>query len=92
MQWKNNAVFRICALGLAVCCIISIVSLQFKYNSLKARRNALKEEIAAAQERVDVLQEALETPFDDDYVIKIAREKLNYRLPEEIVFYNDLVK
>ena len=27
---------------------------------------------------------------DDDYIIRIAKEKLNLRLPEEIIFYNDL--
>ena len=29
--------------------------------------------------------------FDDEYIIKIAREKLNLRLPEEIVYYNNLI-
>lgn len=92
MNWKNNAVFRMCAVALAICCIVSIVSLQLKYNSMKMKRDALQAEISAAQERISALEEALDTPFDDEYVIKVAREKLNYRLPEEIVFYNDLVK
>jgi hypothetical protein len=36
------------------------------------------------------LQAQIDAPFDRDYVIKIAKEKLNLSLPQEIIFYNDL--
>ena len=28
--------------------------------------------------------------MDEEYIIDIAKEKLNLRLPEEIIFYNNL--
>ena len=87
---RGNVFVRMAIFIFAVLGIVTIVSLQLKYNNLKLQRDAAAAEIAAAQERVDALEESLAAPFDDEYVIKIARERLNYRLPEEIVFYNDL--
>ena len=71
--------------------VVSIVKLQLEYNSLKMRRDVLAAEIHATSERIEMLQTTLDTPFDDEYIIKIAREKLNLRLPEEIVYYNNLI-
>lgn len=89
-SWKDNVFVRVALLALAAFCVVTILSLQLEYNRMKTERDALSAQIAEAQQKVDELQNALDTPFDDEYVIKIAREKLNYRLPEEIVFYNDL--
>lgn len=89
-SWKDNVFVRVALLVLAAFCVVTILSLQLEYNRMKTERDALSAQIAEAQQKVDELQNALDTPFDDEYVIKIAREKLNYRLPEEIVFYNDL--
>ena len=71
--------------------VVSIVKLQLEYNSLKMRRDVLAAEIQATSERIEMLQTTLDTPFDDEYIIKIALEKLNLRLPEEIVYYNNLI-
>lgn len=71
--------------------VVSVVKLQLEYNSLKMRRDVLAQEIQATSERIEMLQTTLDSPFDDEYIIKIAREKLNLRLPEEIVYYNNLI-
>ena len=71
--------------------VVSIVKLQLEYNSLQVRRDALLAEIQNTGERIEMLQSSLDMPFDDEYIIKIAREKLNLRLPEEIVYYNNLI-
>lgn len=89
-QWKNNIFLRVALIGLALFCVGAILSLQFEYNRLQNQRDELEEQISLSKAKIDELQSALDAPFDDEYVIKFAREKLNYRLPEEIVFYNDL--
>ena len=71
--------------------VVSIVKLQLEFNSLQVRRDALLAEIQNTGERMEMLQSSLDMPFDDEYIIKIAREKLNLRLPEEIVYYNNLI-
>ncbi len=87
---KSNFFFRFALLFLAVCCIGMLVALQVKNNTLSRERDALLAQIDEGEARVQSVQAVLDTPFDEEYVIKIAREKLNLRLPEEIVFYNDL--
>ena len=86
---KSNGMFKLALCVLAVFCVIMIVTLQLQFNRLKQQKAALLEDVAAAEERIEQIQTALDTPFDDEYIIKIAREKLNLRLPEEVVFYND---
>ena len=87
---KNNLLVKLALLIIAAFCLVSMVTFVIRYNSLKQQRDMLAADIAALEERIDAVQAALDTPFDDEYVIKIAREKLNLRLPEEVVFYNDL--
>lgn len=88
---KNSGFFRMIVFAMMIVGVVSIVKLQLEYNSLKVRRDALLAEIQNTGERIEMLQSSLDTPFDDDYIIKIAREKLNLRLPEEIVYYNNLM-
>ncbi len=88
---KNSGFFRMIIFAMMIVGVVSIVKLQLEYNSLKVRRDALLAEIQNTGERIEMLQSSLDTPFDDDYIIKIAREKLNLRLPEEIVYYNNLM-
>ncbi len=89
---KNNLLFKLALCALAVCCVVMIVSLQLQYNRLKQQKDILAAEITEAEARIEAVQDMLDMPFDHDYVIRIAREKLNLRLPEEIVFYNDLTE
>lgn len=88
---KNSGFFRMIIFAMMIVGVVSIVKLQLEYNSLKVRRDALLAEIQNTGERIEMLQSSLDTPFDGDYIIKIAREKLNLRLPEEIVYYNNLM-
>ena len=90
-RWKNSGFFRMIIFAMMIIGVVSIVKLQLEYNNLKMRRYALVAEIQSASERIEMLQASLDAPFDDEYVIKIAREKLNLRLPEEIVYYNNLI-
>ncbi|MBQ8748154.1 MAG: hypothetical protein IJZ08_09875 [Clostridia bacterium] len=86
----NNFFFKLALIFVAVCCIGLLVVLHFNNNALRQERNDLLAEIEAGKERVEAVRAVLDTPFDHEYIIKIAREKLNLRLPEEIVFYNDM--
>ena len=90
-RWKNSGFFRVMIFAMMIVGVVSIVKLQLEYNSLKVRRDALITEIENTGGRIEMLQSSLDMPFDDEYIIKIAREKLNLRLPEEIVYYNNLI-
>ena len=53
-------------------------------------RESLVEELAVLEDRLIYMQLRLDAPITDEYIRRIAREKLNYRDPDEILFYNDL--
>ena len=90
-RFKNSGFLRVIIFAMMIVGVVSIVKLQLEYNSLQVRRDALLAETQNTGERMEMLQSSLDMPFDDEYIIKIAREKLNLRLPEEIVYYNNLI-
>jgi len=90
--FKNNLFIRIAALVFFAFCLVTIIKQQFEFNSIKDEQTQLEEKIEEYADRIEALQEEIEKPFDEKYIKKYAREKLNYRMPEEILFYNDLIK
>ena len=66
--------------------------MQFEFNNLKEDKAKVEQQIQLYELKIDELQSRLDEEIDEEYIMRIAREKLNYRLPEEIIFYNDLSK
>lgn len=87
---KSNVFVRAAIVVFIVFCIVTIVKIQLEFNELEEKKAALNEQIDDYVFSIDKIQNDLNTPVDDDYIIRIAKEKLNLRLPEEIIFYNDL--
>ena len=71
--------------------IITYVSIQIKYHNLTTQQDELNARIEAVNDSIEALQNKLDTPFDKEYVISLAKNKLGYCLPDEIIFYNDLI-
>ena len=89
---KINAFVKVTVAVFMIAAVVLIVKLQFDANSLAAQRDQLQEEIIKSEEKLAELKNHLNSPFNEDYIIEVARKKLNMRLPEEIVFFNDLLK
>lgn len=70
-------------------CAVNIIRLRTEYNGLVEQEKALKEEKENYEDEIDRLKSELSRPMDDEYVMRIARDKLNYYLPDEIIFFND---
>jgi len=73
-----------------VVCIFTIVRLQIRFNELNESRKQLLREKEEYAEIIEQKSEELEKEYDDEYIIRIAREQLGYHLPDEIIYYNDL--
>ena len=73
-------------------CAVTIISQQLEFNQLSETRTKLQRQINDTKQQVEELKEDLDQPFDNEYIKKIARAKLKYHMPEEIIFYNDLIK
>ena len=61
-----------------------------RYNKLmdeKREREAYANELA---EKIDELEYLVEMPLDDEFKIRIAREKLGMCFPDEIIYYTDV--
>ena len=58
-----------------------------KYNELKEEKEKIEEQIEQSQEEIDKLNQDIAAPMDDEYIIKVAREKLNLYFPDETIFY-----
>ncbi len=87
---KTNIFVKIAIIVVVVVCLITILRLQIQFNKLNLEKKQLQVQVDEYTELVDELKAELERPFDDDYVIRVAREKLGYHLPDEIIYYNDL--
>ena len=92
MKKRSNIFVKAASLVFIVFCTVTIVKMQFEFNSLKEDKAEVEEQIKAYELKIDELEARLEEDFDTEYIMRIAREKLNFRLPEEIIFYNDLSK
>ena len=85
----GNIALKLAVLIFAIFCAATIVRLQLKNNSIKDDVVELEKQIQAEEESNNELKNKIDEPFDEDYIIEIAKDKLNLRLPEEVIFYND---
>ena len=86
---KKRIIIFVISFMLTVSAIVSAVNLM-NYNQRRkeAIRLALKRE--ELEYRVDELKHRLDSPIDDAYIEKVAREKLGLYFPDEIIYFNDI--
>ena len=87
---RTNLFVKIAMAVIIVVSVFTIVKLQVQFNELNAQRKQLIEQVRNYSDVLEQKEEQLEEPFDDEYVIRVARAKLGYHLPDEIIYYNDL--
>jgi len=91
MKKRTGFIFNVVVVLFAFFCALSVIKMQIEINRLKAEEELLIPEIQTIKDENDKYNNILNTPMDQDYYEEKAREKLNLRLPEEIIFYNDLI-
>ena len=78
------------AVAVMICfCAVSIITLRSQLDEVREKEEQLLKEKEEYEEAIDKLKSDLEHEMDYDYIMRIAREKLSYYLPDEIIFYND---
>ena len=87
---RANIVVRLAVLCVAVFLVFSAVNMQFRLSELRENKALLEEQLAVLEDRLIYMQLRLDATITDEYIRRIAREKLNYRESDEILFYNDL--
>ena len=82
----ENIFFKIAFAVAAVFCVITLFSANAEGEELTAERERLEALVEKYNEEILSLENDLSAEMNDEYIMKVAREKLNMRLPEEIVF------
>lgn len=67
--------------------IISVASIM-QYNELESRKDELQAEIDQYDEDNQELEQLIKAPVDDDYIARMARERLGLHYPDEDVYYS----
>lgn len=77
--------------ALLITSIIIFVSGVIKYTQLAERQEMLEAEVQALEDEIEELQYLIGVSSDNnEYIIRIARKKLNLHFPDEIVYYNNV--
>ncbi len=71
--------------------IVASVNLM-QYNRRLKEIERLRAEQLALEYRVDELEYFLNSPINDSYIEKIAREKLGLCFPDETIYHTDIIK
>ena len=58
-----------------------------KYNEIMEQKEEKEELVAELNDKIDRLEYLVDAPLDDEFKIRIAREKLGMCFPDEIIFY-----
>lgn len=91
MKRRETSFFvKVAIFTFVVFAVITLVRLQFKANELEAQINDKTAENEALQEVLDQMENEKSSLESRDHIVEEAQDKLNLRLPEEIIFYNDL--
>ncbi len=60
-----------------------------KYNELQREKAVLEQKLDEREAEVEKLEYLINCPVDYDYIVRVAKEKLNLYLPDEIIYHND---
>jgi cell division protein FtsB len=86
---RFNFFIKLTILVVICFCAVNIIRLRNDFNNLRDQERELLEEKERYEDEIAKLKEDLLHDMDDEYIMRIAREKLNYYLPDEIIFFND---
>lgn len=81
---------RFAFLSVLVILVFAVVNMQMQLSELRESKEQLEDTLQRVTDTIEETTIRLNTPMTDEYIERVAREKLGYRMPGEIIFYNDL--
>ena len=88
---RMTFLFRCLLVTVLVLSMTFFLTYIMRANRLRDETDKLKQEITNTEDDVEELRFLIDSPVDDAYIIRIARERLGLVFPEEEIFYNDFV-
>ena len=80
---------RLVLAALLIASITVFVTGLMKYSELQREKQALEDKVNEYEAEVEKLEYLIDSPIDYNYIVRIAKEKLNLFLPDEIIYNND---
>jgi len=74
---------------LLISSVTAFVTGLMRYSELQREKDVLEQKVEEYEAEVEKLEYLIDCPVDYDYIIRIAKEKLNLYLPDEIIYHND---
>ena len=83
-------VIRFFVIAVLIFSILFFIWSVMKYNRIQDEKANKEKYIEQLSEKIDELEYIVDMPLDDEYKIRIAREKLGMCFADEIIFYTDV--
>ena len=88
MKMNFNVIIRIVFAIVIVYFTFNVIRIIYDVNEAEKEIEEFSEQLDAVEERVSKLKYKYESPVDESYLERIAKEN-GYHFPDEIVFYNN---
>lgn len=86
----SNLIVKFAVLCVVVILIFAVINIQMQLREQNRKREELVNQIDAVEDIIEEITIRLDAPVNDEYIERVAREKLGCRKEGEIIFYNDL--
>ncbi|MDD4165211.1 MAG: septum formation initiator family protein [Eubacteriales bacterium] len=87
---SGNTIVKFAFTLVFIVLLVSVINMQIDLRELKEKKALLEEQIKDVEDDIQELNIRLNTPLTDEYIERIAKEKLGYRRPNEIIFYSNI--
>lgn len=89
---RKGKIHKFVAIFLAILLVFSIVYFLWslmQYNEAMEKKAEKEEYISELKDDIQRLRYMVDAPLDDNFKIRVAREKLGMCFPDEIIFYGE---
>ncbi len=87
-----KVISRLLLAVLMITAVAAFVTGLMKYSELQREKDVLEQKVDEKEAEVEKLEYLIDCPVDYDYIVRVAKEKLNLYLPDEIIYHNDTNK
>ena len=90
---EQNPLHTLIRFFISILLIFSVVFFVWsvmRYNRIQEQKKDKEKYLAQLTQKIDELEYLVDMPLDDEYKIRIARERLGMCFADEIIFYTDV--
>lgn len=84
----RSMLWRVALAVVVVVAMIISVSSFMRNNQLEAEKAELQAKLNDYNQKIAELQHLLNQPMNEEYIVRIAKERLGLYFPDEIIYYN----